>query len=65
MEWPKELPSVTEVLTMLGIGGGSGLLGKKWTDREQDKKIKALDNRLSNTEGLVNKHEKRKTNFKN
>lgn len=55
MEWLKEIhvPSLTEVLTMLGIGGGSGFLGKRWTDKEQNNKIKALETKVEKHEGMI------------
>lgn len=36
-----------EILTYLGIGGGSGILGKKLTDKKQDEKIKRNEEELN------------------
>lgn len=39
-----------EVLAYLGIGGGSGILGKKLTDKKQDTKIKQHEEKINHHE---------------
>lgn len=39
-----------ELLTFVGVGGGSGLLGKIVVDKQQNKKIKSLEKRVGTVE---------------
>lgn len=39
-----------ELLTFIGVGGGSGLLGKIVVDKQQNKKIKSLEKRVGTVE---------------
>ena len=40
----------SDLITFIGVGGGSGLLGKIIVDKKQDKKIKSLDKRVGTVE---------------
>ncbi len=39
-----------EILAYIGIGGGSGIIGKKLTDKQQDKKLKDHEDRIMKLE---------------
>jgi hypothetical protein len=43
----------TELLSYLGLGGGSGFLAKKLVDKAQDQKIKSLEHRIGMSEADI------------
>ncbi len=47
-----------DVLTYIGIGGGSGIIGKKMIDREQSKKLKDHEQRITLLESKTKEIEK-------
>lgn len=47
-----------DVLTYIGIGGGSGILGKKMIDREQSRKLKDHEERINLLESKTKSIEK-------
>lgn len=43
----------TELLAIIGAGGGGGILGKKLKDKEQDKKLNELANQVIENKGDI------------
>lgn len=63
MDWLSE--NYPSVLATLGIGGGSGLLGKKLVDREQNKKISELQKAMESNKSRIEATEKALINIQN